>query len=102
MFLTVQLLHNLLFGYHGNLYSYNVYRKWAKVEKHIFRVLAFKTEWKYLFLISHGQFPPKHRPVIPPFSPIGNNVIMEVALVGEIRCTFPLRYIYVIESFISF
>ena len=45
--LTVQLLQNLLFGYHGNQYSYNVYRKWAKVEKHIFRVLAFTTEWKY-------------------------------------------------------
>ena len=34
MFLTVNLLHNLLFGYHGNQYSYSLNRKWANMENH--------------------------------------------------------------------
>ena len=27
----------------------NLYRKWAKVKTHNFRILAFKTEWKYYY-----------------------------------------------------
>ena len=51
MFLDVKLLLYPLFGYHGNSYSYNLYRKWTHVEKHNFRILAFKTELRYYYWI---------------------------------------------------
>ena len=55
MFLAVKLLLYLLFGYHGNSYSYDLYEKWAQVRKHNFKFLAFKTEWKYYFWIEKYQ-----------------------------------------------
>ena len=49
MFLAVKLLLYPLFGYHGNSYAHNLYRKWTQEEKHNFRILAFKREIKYYY-----------------------------------------------------
>ena len=38
-FLAVKLLVYLLFGCHGNSYSYNLNPKWAHIGKHNFKIL---------------------------------------------------------------
>ena len=40
-------INYILYGNHGNSYSYDFYQKWAQVGKDKFRILAFKTESKY-------------------------------------------------------
>ena len=70
MFLSVKFLLYLLFGYHGNSYSYDLYEKWAEMRKHNFKFLAFKTEQKYYFWIRKYQL----KCVFDRFSPNFHNV----------------------------
>ena len=53
-FLTVKLLLYLLFGYHGNSYSCDLYRKWAQLVKHVTVSYHSMQSWSTTYLYYHN------------------------------------------------